>query len=317
VVLARLMRPLAIAAVVTQAGIAVTGSVVRVTGSGLGCPDWPTCFPGRMFPDPHQDVAWVHQIVEFGNRLLVGLVSAVAIGCLVAALATRPRRRRLTLLAAAMPAGVAAQAVIGGITVRLGLAWWTVSVHFLVSMVLVWLAVLLVQASDKPDEPAEPPVPGSTAESLATAPTGHDQSVPGPTRTLVAASTAVLALLLTAGTMVTAAGPHAGDSDTPRLSLGVPLMAQLHAGLLIGYLALLVALGFGLRTEGKPVAVVRRYRLLLLAVVLQGALGITQYELGVPEILVSLHVLGACLVTAAAAALWSATHPVPAPLAAV
>jgi cytochrome c oxidase assembly protein subunit 15 len=279
---ARLMRALAVAAVVTQAGISVTGSVVRVTGSGLGCPDWPTCFPGRMFPDPHADIAWIHQWVEFGNRMLVGLVSAVAIACLLAALGTRPRRRRLTLLAAAMPAGVAAQAVIGGITVLLGLAWWTVSVHFLVSMVLVWLAVLLLEESG--DKPAA--------------------TTPVPVRRLVTTGTVVLAALLVAGTMVTAAGPHAGDADTPRLGLGVPLMAHIHGGLLIVYLGVLVALGRTLHGD-------RAYRLLLGAVLAQGVLGVVQYRLGVPEILVSLHVLGACLVTAAAAGLWTATRPAP------
>lgn len=300
------MRALAVGAVITQAGISVTGSVVRVTGSGLGCPDWPTCFPGRMFPDPHQDVAWIHQWVEFGNRLLVGLVSAVAIGCLIAALLTRPRRRRLTLLAAAMPAGVAAQAVIGGITVLLGLAWWTVAVHFLVSMVLVWLSVLLLDATAE-----EPPAAAGAA--------------PQPVRTLVLLSTVILAALLIAGTMVTAAGPHAGDADTPRLGLGVPMMAHIHGALLVAYLGLLVAVGAALRGSVRvsgstaadgppgPTATGRRYLLLLAAVLAQGVLGVTQYQLGVPEILVSLHVLGACLVTAGAAALWSATHPAAAP----
>ena len=300
---ARLMRALAIAAVVTQAGISVTGSVVRVTGSGLGCPDWPTCFPGRMFPDPHEDIAWIHQWVEFGNRLLVGLVSAVAIACLIGALGTRRRgkavggageqsRRRLILLAAAMPAGVAAQAVIGGFTVLLGLAWWTVSVHFLVSMVLVWLAVLLVDAStDAVRDPAEP------------------ADTPAPVRRLVTAGSVTLAALLVAGTMVTAAGPHAGDAATPRLGLGVPLMAQIHGALLIVYLGLLA--GLGARLRGSTHRVRRAYRLLLGAVLAQGLLGVVQYRLGVPEILVSLHVLGACLVAAAAAALWAATHPRP------
>ena len=102
----RLMRVLAVAAALAQGGIAVTGSVVRVTGSGLGCPDWPTCFPGSLTPDTRFDVAPLHQWVEFGNRLLTGLITVVALACLVAALATRPRRRRLTVLAACMPAGV-------------------------------------------------------------------------------------------------------------------------------------------------------------------------------------------------------------------
>jgi len=295
----RLMRALAVAALVAQAAIAVTGSVVRVTGSGLGCPDWPTCFPGSLTPDARFDVAPLHQWVEFGNRMLTGVVSVVAIACLVGALATRPRRRRLTLLALTMPAGVLAQAVIGGITVLAGLAWWTVSVHFLVSMVLVWLAVLLVRAAAERDGPAVPVLPAAG-------------------RRLVGLSTVVLAALLVAGTLVTAAGPHAGDANTPRLGLGVPPLVQLHADLMVGYLGLLVGLGFLLRAVGAGAAPRRRYAVLVVAVLAQGVLGGAQYALGVPEGLVSLHVLGAALVTASAAALWAArferppvlmTHP--------
>src|SRR4051812_16356840 len=141
------MRTLAIAAVITQAGIAVTGSVVRVTGSGLGCPTWPQCFPGSLVPVAHPEIEPLHQWVEFGNRLLTVLLILVAGACLIAAWGVRPRRRRLIWLAAAMPLGVLAQAVIGGVTVLAGLVWWTVAPHFLVSMVLVWLAVLLVRAS--------------------------------------------------------------------------------------------------------------------------------------------------------------------------
>jgi len=287
------MRRLAIAAVVAQAGIAVTGSVVRVTGSGLGCPTWPQCFPGSLVPAPHPGVAALTQWIEFGNRLLTFAVVLVTGLALLAALGTRPRRGRLVRLALVQPLGVIAQAVIGGLTVLAGLAWWTVAVHFLVSMVLVWLAVQLVRAADQGDGPARP-------------------LVPGPVRGLVVASTAVLAALLTAGTFVTAAGPHAGDADTPRLALGVPAAAQLHADLLFAYLGLLVGLGFALRAVAAAPPLRRRYTLLVAAVVAQGVLGGVQYALGVPEALVSLHVLGAALVTVAAAALWAGTAVRPA-----
>ena len=281
------MRRLAVAAVLAQAGIAVTGSVVRVTGSGLGCPQWPQCFPGSMVPVAHPEVAALTQWVEFGNRLLTFVVVAVAAACLLAALATRPRRPRLTRLALVQPLGVVAQAVIGGATVLAGLAWWTVAIHFMVSMVLVWLAVQLVEAA--------------TAEDDAT-----PRRVGGPAvRGLVATATAVLAALLVAGTLVTAAGPHAGDAATPRLGLGVQVVAQLHADLLFGYLGLLVGLGFALRAVDAPARLGRRYVVLLGMVAAQAALGGVQYVLGVPEVLVALHVLGAAAVTIAAAALWA------------
>jgi cytochrome c oxidase assembly protein subunit 15 len=280
------MRLTAIAAVITQAGIAVTGSVVRVTGSGLGCPTWPQCFPGSLVPQPHPEVATLHQWIEFGNRLLTGLVGLVGLACLVVALLVRPRRRRLVLLAAAMPAGVVVQAVLGGITVLAGLAWWTVAMHFLVSMILVWLAVLLVAAVTEGD--ARP-----------------RWYLPGPLRGLLLTATAVLAALLTAGTLVTAAGPHAGDATTPRLAVSVVALAQLHADLLVGFLGLLAGLGFALRAMNAPSSSWRRFVVLICVVLAQGALGVVQYLTGVPEALVSLHVLGAASVVVTMAALWT------------
>ena len=274
----RWLRAVAIAAVITQAGIAVTGSVVRVTGSGLGCPSWPECFPGSLTPVRHDGIAWLNQWVEFGNRMLISVVGLVALACLVSAWLVRPHRPRLVALAAAMPLGVALQAVVGGITVRTGLAWWTVSVHFLISMVLVWLAVLLVHAVGEGDRPPRP-------------------LLTPPARALLRAAVGLLAVLLTAGTFVTAAGPHAGDADTPRLDLAVETLARAHSGVLFAFLAVLVALGLSMpRTP--------RYRTLMIVVVAQGTLGFVQYFTGVPEVLVSLHVLGAASVVIATAALW-------------
>lgn len=281
-----LTQAVATAAVLTQAGIAVTGSVVRVTGSGLGCPTWPQCFPGSFTPEPHPEVAALTQWIEFGNRLLTGLVGIVGLACLVLALLVRPRRRRLVLLAASMPVGVAVQAVVGGILVRTGLPWWTVAVHFLISMVLVWLAVLLLAAFGEGDAP----------------PRWH---LPGPLRGLLGAATGTLAALLVAGTLVTSAGPHAGDAGTPRLAVDIPTLAQIHADLLFGYLGLLVGLGFALHAVGVPARSWRRFGILIAVVVAQGALGVVQYATGVPEVLVSLHVLGAASVVVAMAALWT------------
>ena len=286
----RVLTPLAwgtaIAAVVTQAGIAVTGSVVRVTGSGLGCPTWPQCFPGSLVPQPHPEVAALHQWIEFGNRLLTGLVGLVALACLVFALLVRPRRRRLIVLSATMPAGVVVQALLGGVTVLTGLAWWTVAAHFLVSMGLVWLAVLLVAAITEGDRPPH-------------------WYLPAPLRGLLLIATVTLMAVLVAGTLVTSAGPHAGDATTPRLAISVAALAQLHADLLVGFLGLLVGLGFALRAVGVPSGTWRRYLALIGVVLAQGALGGVQYLTGVPEALVSLHVLGAALVVVATAALWT------------
>jgi cytochrome c oxidase assembly protein subunit 15 len=288
------LRRLAVVAVVAQAGIAVTGSIVRVTGSGLGCPTWPRCFPDSLVPTPHPAVAALHQWVEFGNRLLSVAVVVAAVLCFLGALGMRPRRPRLVRLALVQPLGVLAQAVVGGFTVLLGLAWWSVSVHFLLSMVLVWCAVALVHAVGQGDGPPR-------------------RLVPGPVRRYLLVSTVLLALLLTVGTLVTAAGPHSGDAATPRLAVGVAALAQLHADLLCLYLGMLVGLAFTLHAVGAPLLLLWRYRALVVAVVAQGLLGGVQYALGVPEALVSLHVLGAVLVTVAAAALWVGTTHRPRP----
>ena len=290
-----LMRGLAMAAVVGQAGIAVTGAVVRVTGSGLGCPTWPQCFPGSLVPVPHAEIAVLHQWVEFGNRLL-GIALVIVTGaCLLAALNVRPRRGRLMLLAATMPLGVVAQAVIGGVTVLTGLAWYTVAPHFLVTIPLIWLAVLLVRESSPAAMAAPPGTPWRPA-------------VPSALRGLLAVASVVLVALLVAGTLVTAAGPHGGDAATPRLAaVPLPTLATAHAHLLFAFLGLLVGVGFMVHAVSVPRAVVVRLRVLVLLTLAQGALGGIQYALGVPELLVALHVLGAVTTVAAAAWLWSAT----------
>jgi cytochrome c oxidase assembly protein subunit 15 len=217
-------------------------------------------------------------------------VTAISILVFLTALARRPYRRRYVLLAATMPLGVVLQAVLGGITVLAGLAWWTVAVHFLVSPLLVWLSVLLLRAVGETDEPARPLVPSAL-------------------RGLLAAQVGLLVAILMAGTLVTAAGPHAGDPGTPRLQvLSVAQLAHLHADLVFVFVGSIAALGFALRVTGTSTPVWRRYWCLVVLVIAQGALGITQYELGVPDVLVSFHVLGAVLVTVALAVLWCATR---------
>ena len=147
----RTQRLIAAAVVLTQGGIAVTGAIVRVTASGLGCPTWPQCFPGSFTPVPHAEVPGIHQAVEFGNRMITFLVVLTAALAVLAV--TRARRRREVLVYAwLMPASTVMQAVIGGITVLTGLLWWTVAIHLLVSMAMVWLAVLLYVKIGEPDD---------------------------------------------------------------------------------------------------------------------------------------------------------------------
>ncbi|MCP2268408.1 COX15/CtaA family protein [Actinokineospora diospyrosa] len=284
----RLQRAVAIAVVVTQALIAVTGSVVRVTGSGLGCTTWPQCQPGSLVPVSHPEFAALNQWIEFGNRLLTGVVGIAAVAAFALAYLARPRRRHYVRLALAMPLGVVVQAVLGGITVRLDLLWWTVAVHFMVSAVMIWLSVMLVDAVDPEPEPG----------SLVPA------ALPG----LLTGSVVVLVGLLVAGTMVTGAGPHAGDPETPRLALPVETLAHVHAAFLFVYLGMVLAAGVLLRTGGVDRRLWRRYWVLVAVVLAQGALGFVQFWTGVPELLVSLHVLGATAVIVATSALWCGTR---------
>ncbi|ANZ25232.1 MULTISPECIES: heme A synthase [Rhodococcus] len=301
----RTQRLLALIAILTQGGIAVTGSIVRVTASGLGCPTWPQCFPGSFVPvGVSEEVATLHQVVEFGNRLLTFVVVASAAAVVLAV--TRARRRREVLTYAwLMPAGTVLQAVIGGITVLAGLAWWTVAVHLLASMLMVWLAVLLYAKVGEPDD-------GVVVETI-----------PRPLRTLTALSAALLAGVLVAGTMVTGAGPHAGDKSAdrpvPRLEMDIESLVHLHAELLVGYLGLLVGLAFALYAVAAPHPVKKRLHVLLALVVAQALVGVVQYFTDVPAALVAVHVAGAGLCTAATAAVWAAgrvrtTEPVREPV---
>lgn len=289
----RTQRLVALLVLLSQAGISVTGAIVRVTGSGLGCPTWPQCFPGSFTPVGVSEVPVIHQAVEFGNRLLTFVVVLTAAAVVIAL--TRVRRRREVLFYAwMMPAGTVLQAVIGGITVLTGLLWWTVALHLLVSMLMVWLATVLYVKVGQPD-------------------VGTDMAaVPSPLRWLTAVSAVALAGVLVAGTMVTGAGPHAGDNSAedpvPRLAIEIVTLVHAHAQLLVGYGALLVGLAFGLYAVGAPGRVKKRLAVLLGIVLAQSAVGVVQYFTGVPEVLVAVHVAGAAACTAATAALWVATR---------
>jgi cytochrome c oxidase assembly protein subunit 15 len=282
----RLQLGFAIAVLTTQALIAMTGAVVRVTGSGLGCPTWPECFPGSMVPVEHPEYDTLNQWIEYGNRLFTGLVGLIAGVCLVLAYLHRPRTdRRYLRLALAMPVGVVVQAIIGGLTVRLELVWWSVAVHLLASTVMVWLATLLVHAVPR-DVPRETVTPPPTL------------------RTWLYVQTGLLVGLLVTGTMVTGAGPHGGDPATPRLGIPVETMAHVHAAFLYAFLGSLVLLGLWLRAQQGFPPPWRRYRVLVAVVVAQGTIGMVQFWTGVPELLVCLHVLGAMAVIVATASLW-------------
>jgi cytochrome c oxidase assembly protein subunit 15 len=289
---AAVQRAVGIAAVLAQALIGVTGSIVRVTGSGLGCPTWPQCVAGSLVPVNHPGIHALNQWIEFSNRMLTGAVIAVAAIAVITAWRVQidhPSRKRLVKLAWTMPGGVVLQAVVGGMTVLAKLEWWTVAIHFLATTPLVWLAVLLLRAFREGDEPARSLVPASG-------------------RKLLVVLAVVMWLVLAAGTTVTGAGPHSGDINTHRLAVSVETLAQVHGGLLIAYLLLLAVFGLQLMRAGAPKSLWQRYTWVWVIALAQGGLGSLQYALGVPEAMVSFHVLGAMTVIIATASLWTGSR---------
>jgi cytochrome c oxidase assembly protein subunit 15 len=282
---------LALANVVANGAIIVTGGVVRLTGSGLGCPTWPRCTEESFVTTP--ELAG-HGVIEFGNRLLTFVLTAVAVALLVAVL--RSPRRDLRPLAVLAFLGIPAQAAIGGVTVLTGLNPWTVAVHFLVSVVLTAVATVLWLRSREP----------GVGQPL----------VRRPIALLVGGIAAVTAAVLVLGTIVTGSGPHSGDvdaNDVPtgdRMGFDIELVSQLHADVVFLLVGLTIALLVALYATDAPGRVRRAARDLLAIQLLQGGIGFVQYFTHLPVVLVLLHMLGAVLVTVWTARLvWSVRGP--------
>lgn len=285
----RLQWLLALGNLICQMGIATTGVTVRVTASGLGCETWPQCHPGSFTPVPGTEET-LHQFIEFGNRLLTFVLVAFAAALLLALLRTG-RRRELVVLGALMPGGVVIQGIIGGITVLTGLVWWTVALHLLATMLLTWLAaILFVRVSEADDAPRQ-------------------HVVPTPLRVLAGVSAVAMAFVLVTGTLVTGAGPHAGDDRiTPDERLQIPIMTLMHTHTqsLVAYLALVVGLLLGVLAVRARGPLLRRLLMLIAVIAVQALVGITQFWTGVPEALVVLHVTLATVLTAITAAVYAA-----------
>jgi cytochrome c oxidase assembly protein subunit 15 len=274
------VRRWALASVIANVGIIVTGGAVRLTESGLGCPEWPKCTADSLVATHEMGI---YGAIEFGNRLLTGVLVAVAVGALLAAWLRVPRRMSLVKLAAAGLLYVPAQAIIGGITVWTNLNPWVVGLHFLASIPLVALSVALYVRSGEPDGAVVP-------------------LVPRPVRLLARGLVAVTSGVIVLGVVVTGSGPHAGDADTPRNGMDPELMSQLHADLVWLLLGMTVALIAALHAVKAPESAKRTAYALLAVELLQGVIGYTQYYLGLPELLVGMHMLGAGVLWVAAVA---------------
>ncbi|GGK71550.1 cytochrome b561 [Mangrovihabitans endophyticus] len=278
-----LLRPLALASLIANAALVVTGAAVRLTGSGLGCPTWPRCTA-----DSYTTTAAMgaHGVIEFGNRVLGVALALIALACFVVAL-LRPRRRSLVLLALAVGLGIPGQGVIGGITVLTGLNPWVVGLHFLLSMALIAGAYALWRRTGEGDGPAR-------------------ALVPAHVRTLARLTAVASAAVLVAGVIVTGSGPHAGDQNARRTGLDPATVAQAHADLVFLLIGLSAALWFALRAVQAPPAAARAAAVLVGIELAQGLIGFVQYFTHLPVLLVGAHMLGATLVwIGTLAMLWS------------
>ncbi|MBP2703569.1 COX15/CtaA family protein [Microbispora sp. RL4-1S] len=283
---AETLRRWALAAVVVNAGITVTGAAVRLSGSGLGCPTWPRCTPDSFVPAHNDAHGPVNMSIEFGNRLLTFLVLAVAVACVIAALRMGhrnggERRPVLVRLALLQPAGVVVQAMWGGLVVRTLLNPVTVSVHFLFSIGMIAAAYALFARSAEGDEPAR-------------------RLVHRDIRTLGFAMVAAVLTLVVAGMVVTGTGPHSGDQAASRFGFDIETVVRLHSDLAYIVVGTTFALLFALHVSDAPGRARRAALGLLLVELAQGVIGYVQYFLAVPALLVGVHVLGSTLVWIAA-----------------
>jgi cytochrome c oxidase assembly protein subunit 15 len=275
----RVYRRITFVALLSLAFIIVTGAAVRLTGSGLGCTDWPTC-QNDKFQAPLE----FHPMVEWVNRLITGAVSVAVIVAVLGSLVRHPRRRDLTWLSLGLVAGVVGQIVLGGIVVLTHVHPVAVQGHFVLSMLILLDALVLHQrASEADGVPLLPTVP----RSLRTA-----------TRLLVVGAFVVVVT----GTVVTGTGPHGGDEDARRFDLAITTVARVHSVsvvlVLLGVLWLMTAArrSTSWKVLAAPVETV------LWVGVMQAAIGWTQYFTGIPVFLVTLHIVGAV------AFFWSVVH---------
>lgn len=264
---------------VFQTGIVLTGATVRITGSGLGCPTWPECTYGSYVPVAGQVEGAFHAWIEFGNRLLTFLLLFAAVAVVIYAI--RKARRDLLWRALLQVLGIFGQGVIGGITVLTDLNPLAVASHFILSIFLIAGAVSIVARGRTP--------------LISIRPTELKVKV------LAHAQVLLTFVVIVIGTLVTGSGPHAGDLEAPRLKLDERAISWLHADAVIALLG--VSLALLVLSEISP-ETKRRIKIFFAVTLVQGLIGYLQYTLGLPELLVIVHVLGSTLVWIASWRIW-------------
>jgi cytochrome c oxidase assembly protein subunit 15 len=268
----RAFRRLTLCNLVLLAIIIVTGAAVRLTDSGLGCDDWPNCNA-----DNFVSVGSKHEAIEQLNRLFSGLIVVPIVLILIASYRRRPRRHDFVALSWVMLVLYLGNAVLGGVSVLVKLAWVSVMGHFLLAIALVAVALIIHKRAAEPDGP-------------------RAYVVSTRVRVLARVVYALTVWVLVLGTLVTAAGPHGGDIEAKRLSWQITDLARTHAisvDILVGLVVVLVVLVI---RDRAPRRVLSSVSVVLASMVAQGILGYVQYAQGIPELLVGFHVAGAVLV---------------------
>mgnify|MGYP001301447379 FL=1 len=274
-----------VAALFFLGAIIVTGALVRLTGSGLGCSNWPTCSDTKLV-----DISSKHAAIEQINRFFTFVVGLAVILAALAALVRKPRRKDLTWLSLALVAGVPAQGLVGALVVWTDLHPAAVQLHMLLSLVLIALAVVLVVRSREPD--------GGR----------RVLSVPRRVRSAVWTVVVLTGLAVVAGTVVTGTGPHAGDEKARRFGFALTTVTRIHA--VVVWIALFAALRLLWMLRNKPrdrEELRTPLTVFLVALVVQGAIGYIQYEAKLPIGLVLAHIAGATVVFGVAVWLLTAT----------
>jgi cytochrome c oxidase assembly protein subunit 15 len=267
----RAYRILAIVMVVMLCTIIVSGAIVRLSNSGLGCSDWPRCEPGHF-----TSLGTINQRIEQFNRFYSGLIVVPIVISLILAYLARPRRRDLVTLSWVLVVLYLFEAVLGGIAVKVDLQWFSVMTHFLLAITLLGVALFnLERAREHRGTPAAP----TTA-----------------TRRLVVAVWLGVLTIVVLGTLVTAAGPHGGDNDAKRLAIPIADLARIHAVAVDLLVILTLVTAWTLVRTGAPRAVLNAVSVAIGAMVAQGVLGYVQYVKGIPPVLVGFHVFGAVIV---------------------
>lgn len=272
--------------------IIITGSLVRLTGSGLGCADWPQCSTTKFV-----DVSTGHAAIEQINRLFTGIVSAAVIAAVLGSFFVTPRRKSLIWLSSGLVVGVVAQVIIGAVVVLTGLNPWSNMAHFLVSLALVTTAVFLVEHA------------GATDVEIVVGDSDQTAPIRPMTQRFADLILGVSGLAIVLGTLVTGAGPHAGDENAIRLNFDLRSITRIHsATVLVCIAATLLFIAQIRRNSQEWTRLKVKLELFLFVAVAQGGVGYLQYFSGVPAQLVAIHVAFAVAVWITVLRLWIATR---------